>query len=162
MKQQNDRVIINMIQLYFCKSIQFSMFQSTGAQGCLINIHVPSWSESAKRREPSGAQWQDQRQWSQTEMQEVPSEHKERVCQLWEWPTVAKIAQRDGGVSILANRRKLSGHGLGEQDLGFPAWAWVLDWVTSRGHSKLQPSCDSGILLLWSIVISVFHKAEPI
>lgn len=32
--------------------------------------------------------------------------------------TVANVAQKGGGVSILANMQKLSGHGLGDQDLG--------------------------------------------
>lgn len=57
--------------------------------------------------------------------------------------TVAKVAQKDGGVSILANMQKLSGHDLGEHDLSVSSWAWVLDWMTSRGLWKSQPSCDS-------------------
>lgn len=46
---------------------------------------------------------------------------------------VAKVAQKDGGVSIFANMQKLSGHDLGEHDLSVSSRAWVLDWMTSRG-----------------------------
>lgn len=74
----------------FVSRSRFLSFQSTGAQDFLINIHIHSWREGAKRREPNGAWWQDQRQWSQTEMQEVSSEHHETLCQLWEWPNSGK------------------------------------------------------------------------
>lgn len=91
MKQWNDTVIIKMIQLFFCKWIPFSMLPKHWSPRLSHQyIHIQFWRDSAKRREPSGVWWQDQRQWSQTEMQEVPSEQQETVCQLWTWPISGK------------------------------------------------------------------------
>lgn len=106
---------------------------------------------------------QDQRQQSESQRlkcRRFPLNIRKQFVNCESDQTMAKVAQRDGGVSILANTQKLPGHGLGKQDLGRPPRAWVLDWVTSRGLGKLQPSCNSGILFLWSTVVSVFSQSR--
>ena len=54
----------------------------------------------------SGAQWQDNRQWAQTETQEV-LEHQETF---FHCESDQAVAQRGGGVSIPGDIQKLSGH----------------------------------------------------
>lgn len=158
----NSKIIEWSLTWYICTFVSRSHFLCWKA----LEPKAVSSINSLKGRLQRGGSpvVQDQREQSEseTEMQEVPSEHQKQFVNCESDQTMAEITQRDGGASILANTQKLPGHGLGEQDLGLPPWAWVLDWVTSRGLGKFQPFCNSGILFLWSTVVSVFHKAELI
>lgn len=147
----------------FVSGSHFLCFQNTGAQGCLINIYIYSFEGIVQRGgSPVVSGGRTRGSGHKLKCRRFPLNSRKQFVNCERDQSVAKVAQRDGGVSILANMKTLSGHGLGEHDLGVPARAWVLDWVTSRGVCKLQPSCDSGILFLWCTVISVCHKEEPI
>lgn len=54
----NSKIIKWSLRWYSCTFASRSHFlclQNTGAQSCLTNIHIQSWREGAKGREPSGA-----------------------------------------------------------------------------------------------------------
>ncbi len=86
----------------------------------------------------SGAQWQDQRQWAQTETQEVPSEHQETLFH----SESEEVAQRGGGVSILGDSQAPPTHP-GQPAPGGPAWAGGLDQMTFKGPFQHQLFYDS-------------------
>lgn len=109
--------------------------------GEILLMHINTWRESQALF--SSAQWQDQRQWTQTETQEVPSEHQETLLYCDGNWALEQVAKKDCGVSILRDTQKLSRHGAGQPALGDPAWAEVLvDQMTSRGPCQPQPFCD--------------------
>ena len=74
------------------------------------------WSQAFS----SGAQCQDERQWSQTETQEVSSEHQETLfyCE-GNW-ALERVVQRACGIFYLADIQKLSLQGPGQPSLGDP------------------------------------------
>jgi len=89
------------------------------------------------------AQWQDKRQWAQTETQ-VPFEHLQKTFLLWGDRELAVAAQRGCRVSTLRHIKKnKSKHRPGRLGLGGPAWAVGLDQMTSRGLFQPQPFCVS-------------------
>lgn len=86
----NSKMIQCSIRRYSCTFVSrshFLCFQSTGAQGRLINIHIQSWREGAKRREPSGGRTRGNGHKLKCRRF---SEHQETLCQLWEWPNSGK------------------------------------------------------------------------
>lgn len=82
-------------------------------------------------------------QWAQTKIQEIPSEHQETLFHCEGHWTLAQIAQNSGGVFVLGEIQKPSGHGPEEPALGGHAWAGGLDQLTPRGRCQPQLSSDS-------------------
>ncbi|KAK4828652.1 hypothetical protein QYF61_000300 [Mycteria americana] len=83
----------------------------------------------------------DRKQWAQTETQEVPSEHQEKLFYTEGYQALAQVALRGGGVSLLGEIQKPFGHGPGLQ-VALLEWGGGLDKVTSRGPFQPQPFCD--------------------
>lgn len=55
------------------------------------------------------------------------------------------IREEKHQIDVLEDLKNPSGHGVGQFVLPDPAWEDGLDAMTSRGHFKLQPLCDSEI-----------------
>lgn len=81
---------------------------------------------------------QDQRQWAQTEIKEVLSEHQRTLFYCGGDQAPAQLAQKGYGVSILADSQKVSGHGPRQLVLIILSIEWGGLDQTSRG-----PFCDS-------------------
>ena len=71
----------------------------------LINVYDYHKGRRVERQQSqapfSGAQWQDQKQWAQTETWEVLFEHQESLFYCHSDQAQAQVAQRGCGVSIL-------------------------------------------------------------
>ena len=89
--------------------------------------------------EPGSVQWQPQRQWAQTETQEVPSEDQETLFHCEGDRALAQAVQGGCGVSVLGDIQKPSGRGLGQLTVGGPE-------MTCQGFFQPQRICDSVIL----------------
>lgn len=74
------------------------------------------------------------------EIQEAPSEDEEKLFHCESDGALAQIAQRGGGVFVFGDLQKPSGHGPEQSSLGDPAWAGMLDHMTSGGPSYRDPS----------------------
>ena len=97
----------------------------------------------------SGAQWQDQRQWAQTETQEVPSQYQKTLIRCEDDWALAQVAQRGCRVYVPQDIQKPSGHGPGQpapgnrvtgcgdlpRSLPTSATLWFCDSVISTKHS---------------------------
>lgn len=79
----------------------------------------------------SGAQWQDQRQWAHTEIQEAPSEPREALFDCEGDAALAQVFQRDCRVSVFGDIQKLPGHSPRQLGLSGLAWKVRLDQMTS-------------------------------
>ena len=75
----------------------------------------------------SNAQWQDKRQWAQTEAQEVPSEHEEELLPSEGDGALEQVAQGGGGVYFPGDIQDLPGQGPVQPAVGDPAWAGGLN-----------------------------------
>lgn len=97
----------------------------------------------------SSAQWQDQRQWTQTETQEVPSEHLETPFHCADDQPLEQAAQRGYGFSILGHFQKLSGHVHGQSALSDSDGAWSES--SNLNHSVIlwQKNEHNIVLNLW-------------
>ena len=93
----------------------------------------------------SGALWQDQMKWAQTETQKVLSEHEETLFHCEGDQALTQIAQGGCRVSILWDIQKLSGHGPGWLALDGPASGVSLDQKTSGSRFQSQLFLDSVI-----------------
>jgi len=93
----------------------------------------------------SGAQRQDKGQQAQTEAEEVPSEHEEKLLHSEGDGALAQAAQGGCGVSFSGDIQIPPGRSPVQPAVGDPAWAGGLDWVTHRGPFQPLPLCDSVI-----------------
>lgn len=75
----------------------------------------------ASRMESASFQWQDKRQWAQTEVQRVHSEHTETLFHCVKDQTREQAEQWGGRASIPGDILKMSAHCLGKWDLNDPA-----------------------------------------
>ena len=87
---------------------------------------------------------------SQTEAEEVPSEHEEELLPSEGDGALAQAAQGGCGVSFSGDIPDPPGEGPVLPTVGDPAWAGGLDWVTNRGPFQPLPFC----------VISKNHKDQ--
>lgn len=62
----------------------------------------------------SGAQWQGPRQWAQTEIQDVLSEHQETLSVLWRGLSTGTGCPKSYGISILRDAQNPTGPGTGQ------------------------------------------------
>lgn len=87
----------------------------------------------------SGSQCQEKRQclWAQDETKDIPFSYSVGDG------TIYQIAHGGGGVFLLGDLHRPSGHGLWQPALGAPAWAGELDKMTLM---SLQLFCNSLIL----------------
>lgn len=98
--------------------------------------YINTSREGAKRMELGS--WQDQRQWSQSETQNVPSEHQEIHFHCKDDTAMAQVVHGSCRVFILGDMQRPSEQGPGQLALGGLAWAEGLDQMPSRG-SKQPP-----------------------
>ena len=94
-----------------------------------LSHRLMSWGLS-----PFTCDWSELK-WPKTETQELPSEDETLFQRESDW-TLAQVAQRGCGVSILGDIQKSSGHSPRKSSLGGPAGAGGLDQRTSRGPSS--------------------------
>ena len=85
-----------------------------------------------------------QGQWAQTEAQEVPSEHEEELYSEGDG-ALEQAAQRGCGFSFSGDIEDPSGRGPVQSDVGDPALAVGLDWMTHRCPFQTLTFCDSEI-----------------
>lgn len=112
--------------------------------------HGPNiWREVAKKADTehsSSAQWQDQRQWAQTETWDVPCEHQETLlfsCE-GDW-TLSQVVQRGCRVSILGGYSKAIWILFWAIYSRCPAWAGVVNLMTFRGACQSQSFSSSAV-----------------
>ena len=116
-----------------------SAWRGESSGGSHQGVQIPAGRVQGGRNRAlsSGAQGQDQRQWAQTEAQEVPSEHQGTLSYCQGDRVLAWVAQSGGGVCILGDTQRPSGHGPGQLGLGGPTWAGGSDKMTSTGPCQL-------------------------
>lgn len=88
---------------------------------------------------------QDQRQWAQTEIKEVLSEHQRTLFYSGGDQAPAQLAQKGYGVSILADSQKVSGHGPRQLVLIIlliERWGWIRPPEVPSVILKQAPHCD--------------------
>jgi len=127
------------------KSWDCSAWSREGAGGCYYCIYTPEgrgrrgWSQDLS----SGAQWQDQRQWAQTETQKVLSENEETLFYCEGNRALAQVVQGGCGVSVLGDTQKPSGQGPGQQ---------VVLLSSGVGSDDLQRSLPTSTILWFRVL----------
>lgn len=108
-----------------------------GSGGSYRCIQMPDGREGRHGRPalPSGAQGQDRTEGTQIKTRETPRERNKTLhfyCECGQ--TLAWVAQRCSGVSILWNTQSPTGCGPGQPALAHPAWA--KDWTPPQEASS--------------------------